>query len=259
MKVFILSGGLGTRLAEYTKMIPKPMVKILGYPILIHIIKHYVKFGYLKFYIATGYKAYVIKKYFKNYKKEGKPFTYKILNKDCQITIVNTGLKTLTGGRLKRLSNYLNDNENFFFTYGDGISSVNIKKLLQHHLKMKKIITVTAVRPPARFGELILKGSTVKSFKEKPQINQGWINGGFFVAEKKFLDFIKNDKDILEKNPLETVTKLGQLNAFKHLGFWKCMDTIRDKQVIEKILKEKTSKLYKKSQIKKPKLSKKIK
>ena len=116
MKVFILSGGLGTRLAEYTKMIPKPMVKILGYPILIHIIKHYVKFGYLKFYIATGYKAYVIKKYFKNYKKEGKPFTYKILNKDCQITIVNTGLKTLTGGRLKRLSNYLNDNENFFFT-----------------------------------------------------------------------------------------------------------------------------------------------
>ena len=239
MKVFILAGGLGTRLAEYTKNIPKPMVKVLGSPILIHIIKHYLRFGFSDFYIAVGYKGYVIKKYFKNFKKYGKPFNYQILKKKCKITIVNTGLKTLTGGRLKRLENYLKDKENFFFTYGDGISSVNLHKLLSCHLKMKKKITVTAVRPPARFGELKIKNNKVISFKEKPQINQGWINGGFFVANKSFLKFIKNDKDILEKKPLELASKTGQLNAFKHHGFWKCMDTIRDKQVMEEILKKK--------------------
>lgn len=239
MKVFILAGGLGTRLAEYTKTIPKPMVKILGHPILIHILKHYIKFGFSEFYIAVGYKGYVIKKYFKKFKKDGEPFNFLISKKNCKITIVNTGLKTLTGGRLKRLESYLEKNETFFFTYGDGISSVNLKKLLLNHLKMKKIVTVTAVRPPARFGELKIKGSKVVSFKEKPQINQGWINGGFFVAQKKFLNLIKKDNDILEKKPLELASKSGQLNAFKHRGFWKCMDTIRDKQVIEELLKKK--------------------
>ena len=240
MNVIILAGGLGTRLTEYTKTIPKPMVKVAGYPILLHIMNHYIKFGFKNFYIATGYKGYVIKKFFRKYKKNGELFDYKIFNKKkCRIALVDTGLKTFTGGRLKRLENYINDNETFFFTYGDGISNVNIKKLLNYHNKSKKIITVTAVHPPARFGELKLKKNKVVSFKEKPQTNQGWINGGFFVAQKKFFKFIKNDEDILEKKPLEKAFKSNQLNAFKHRGFWKCMDTIRDKQVIDQILKSK--------------------
>ena len=151
---------------------------------------------------------------------------------------INTGLN-INGGRLKRLENFIDENENFFFTYGDGVSSVNLKSLLKYHKKKKKIITVTAVRPPARFGELRIINDRVVSFKEKPQTNSGWINGGFFVARKKFFKFIKNDKDILEKKPLEKALKIGQLNAYKHRGFWKCMDTIRDKQVIEEILKNK--------------------
>ena len=239
MKVIILAGGLGTRLSEYTKTIPKPMVKVAGYPIIIHIMKHYVLYGFTKFYIASGYKGYVIKRYFKNFRRNGKVFKHKISNKLCDVSIVDTGLKTLTGGRLKRLENYVNDNENFFFTYGDGISSVNLRKLLLHHKKMKKKITVTAVRPPARFGELKVKNNKVISFKEKPQINQGWINGGFFVAQKNFFKLIKNDFDILEKKPLESASKQGELSAFKHYGFWKCMDTVRDKQVIEEELKKK--------------------
>lgn len=239
MKVIILAGGLGTRLAEYTKTVPKPMVKVAGYPILIHIMKHYLKYGFKNFYIAVGYKSHVVKKYFKSYKKNGKFFHHKIFNKKCKITIVDTGLSTLTGGRLKRLENFIQNDENFFFTYGDGISTVNLKRLLNYHNKRKKIITVTAVRPPARFGELKIKKNKVVSFKEKPQTNQGWINGGFFVAKKKFFKFIKNDKTILEKRPLEKAFKTGQLNAYKHDGFWKCMDTIRDKQVIEEILKKK--------------------
>ena len=243
MKVIILAGGLGTRLSEYTKTIPKPMVKVAGYPIIIHIMKHYVLYGFTKFYIASGYKGYVIKRYFKNFRRNGKVFKHKISNKLCDVSIVDTGLKTLTGGRLKRLENYVNDNENFFFTYGDGISSVNLRKLLSHHKKMKKKITVTAVRPPARFGELKVKNNKVISFKEKPQINQGWINGGFFVAQKNFFKLIKNDFDILEKKPLESASKQGELNAFKHYGFWKCMDTIRDKQVIEEELKKKKKKI----------------
>tara|TARA_B100001287_G_C22598142_1_gene489078 strand:- start:382 stop:1104 length:723 start_codon:yes stop_codon:yes gene_type:complete len=239
MKVIILAGGLGTRLSEYTKTIPKPMVKVAGYPLIIHIMSHYVKFGFNEFLIAAGYKGYVIKRYFKNYKKNGRTFKHKISKKSCFVTIVDTGLKTLTGGRLKRLENYIGNNEEFFFTYGDGISSINIKKLLSHHKKKKKKITVTAVRPPARFGELKLKNSKVIAFKEKPQTNEGWINGGFFVAKKNFFKLIKNDADILEKKPLEKATKQGELNAYKHYGFWKCMDTIRDKQVIEEALKKK--------------------
>jgi glucose-1-phosphate cytidylyltransferase len=239
MKVIILAGGLGTRLSEYTKTIPKPMVKVAGYPIIIHIMNHYLKHGFNKFYIAAGYKGYVIKRYFKNFKKNGEFFKHKISNKNCKIAIVNTGLNTLTGGRLKRLAHYIDKNENFFFTYGDGISSVNIKKLLQYHKKKNKMITVTAVRPPARFGELKMKKDKVVSFKEKPQTNSGWINGGFFVAKKNFFNFIKNDNDILEKKPLEKALKIGQLSAFKHQGLWKCMDTIRDKQIIEDVLNKK--------------------
>ena len=238
MKVIILAGGRGTRLAEYTKTIPKPMVKVAGYPLIVHIMKHYLIHGFNKFYIAAGYKSYVIKKYFKNYKKEAKFFNHKILGKSCEIAIINTGLKTLTGGRLKRLEKYFNENENFFFTYGDGISNVNLKKLVKFHKKNKKILTLTAVRPPARFGAIKLKGNKVTYFKEKSKIDEGWINGGFFVMEPKIFKFLKNDKTFLEREPMEEISKKNELVAFKHINFWQCVDTIRDKEILEKILKK---------------------
>jgi len=238
MKVIILAGGLGSRLSEYTKTIPKPMVKVSGYPILIHIINHYLKYGFKEFYIASGYKSYVIKKYFKNFKKNENFFNCSIFKKNCKISIVDTGLNSLTGGRLKRLEPFFSKNDKFMFTYGDGISNVNLKKLLSFHNKSNKTITVTAVRPPARFGELVIEDDSVKSFKEKPQTNRGWINGGFFVADYSFFDFIKGDRDILEKKPLEKALKLAQLNAFKHYGFWKCMDTVRDREELKEIYKK---------------------
>lgn len=237
MKTVILAGGLGTRLSEYTKTIPKPMVKIGRYPIIVHIMGHYMKYGFKKFIIATGYKNEVFKKYFKGFKKDGAEFNYKIFKQNCQITLVNTKLKTLTGGRLKRLQKYLKNDKSFMFTYGDGLSDVNLKKLLKFHNKHKKMLTVTAVRPPARFGELTIKKNQVTNFKEKPQVNTGWINGGFFIANKEFLNTIKNDYTILEKTPLEKASKKNQLFAFKHYGFWKCMDTKRDKDILEKIVK----------------------
>ena len=166
MKVVILAGGLGTRLSEYTKVIPKPMVKIGPFPIIVHIMNHYLKFGFNDFIIAAGYKSFVFKKYFKNYKKNGIEFKAKLFNKKCKINILDTGKKTLTGGRLKRVSNYLEKNENFMFTYGDGLSNVNLKKLLTFHKKHKKLITVTAVRPPARFGEILIEKSKVVSLKK---------------------------------------------------------------------------------------------
>ena len=238
MKVVILAGGLGTRLAEYTKTIPKPMVKIGPYPIIAHIINHYINFGFKDFILATGYKSYVFKKYFKNFKNNGSEFKTKIFGKICTLNILDTGKKTLTGGRLKRVEKYLPKNENFMFTYGDGISNVNLKKLLNFHIKRKKIITVTAVRPPARFGEIVLKKDSVLSFKEKPQTSNGWINGGFFVANTSFLKFIRGDSEILEKWPLERATRLKQLSAFKHSGFWKCMDVKRDREELQKIYKK---------------------
>ena len=237
MKVVILAGGFGTRLAEYTKTIPKPMIKIGKHPIIIHIINHYTKYGLKDFYIAAGYKSNIIKKYFKNFKTNGMAFKAKIFDKQCNITIVDTGKKSLTGGRLKRIKKYLAKDANFMFTYGDGISDVDIKKLKKFHLKNKSLITVTAVRPPARFGELILKKNSVISFKEKPQVSNGWINGGFFVAKTTFLNFIKKDTDILEKKPLEKASKKKQFKAFKHTGFWKCIDVKRDRDELEKIYK----------------------
>jgi glucose-1-phosphate cytidylyltransferase len=238
MKVVILAGGLGTRLSEYTKVIPKPMVKIGPYPILVHIMSHYLKYGFKDFIIAAGYKSNVVKSYFKNFKKTGLEFNTKILNKKCTINILDTGLNTLTGGRLKRVEDYLEKNRDFMFTYGDGVSDLNLKKLLNFHKKNKKIITVTAVRPPARFGEILINNNRVVSFKEKPQTTSGWINGGFFVANHKFLSFIRNDKEILEKYPLEKLTKKKQLAAFKHHGFWKCMDVKRDRDELQKIYKK---------------------
>ena len=226
MKVVILAGGFGTRLSEYTKTIPKPMINIDGKPILLHIMKFYAKHGFKNFYIALGYRGKIIKKFF------NKKFF------DWNINLIETGKNTMTGGRLKRLKKYVG-NETFMMTYGDGLSNVNLKKLLKFHKKNKKLVTLTAVRPPARFGALKLKGHNVNYFKEKSQLDEGWINGGFFVMEPKFLKFIKNDNTYLEREPLEQMTKKRQLMAFKHKGFWQCMDTKRDKDKLDKILKSK--------------------
>jgi len=230
MKVVILAGGLGTRISEYTKSIPKPMIKIKGIPILVHIMKHYAKFGLKDFYIALGYKGNVIKNYFKK-KKFG-----------WNINLINTGKNTMTGGRLRRLKKYLTG-QSFFLTYGDGISDINIIKLLKFHKKNKKLVTLTAVRPPARFGALKLKGNIVSYFKEKSRMDEGWINGGFFVISDKFLNFIKNDKTYLEREPLEKVTKANQLSAYRHNGFWECIDNTRDLISIKKKVKNREIKL----------------
>ena len=227
MKVVILAGGLGTRISEYTRSIPKPMIKICGKPIIHRIIDHYFKYGYSDFYIALGYKGAVIKKYFREKK----------LNKKIKIHLIETGKNTMTGGRLKRLKNFLN--EPFLLTYGDGLSNINLTKLIKFHKKNKKLITLTAVRPPARFGVIEIKGKVVKYFREKNLLDTGWINGGFFVIQPKFLDLIKNDKTFLEQEPLQIATQKKQLLAFKHNGFWQCMDTLRDKRILEKKIKEK--------------------
>ena len=239
MKLVILAGGFGTRLSEYTKSIPKPMVKIGKLPIVAHIMRHYLKFGYKDFFILSGYKSNIIKKYFKNFKKNNKPFKFKLKKINCDVTIIDSGLSAMTGGRLKKMLPFLKKNEDFMFTYGDGVSNVNIKKLIKFHKNKKKLITVTAVRPPARFGELIIKNSLVKTFKEKPQTGDGWINGGYFICNEKFLNLIKGEKTILEKDPLEKAAQKKQLSAFQHKGFWKCMDTLRDKQVLEEMHKKK--------------------
>ncbi len=224
MKVVILAGGLGTRMSELTKTIPKPMVKIKNIPILIHIMKHFSKAGFNEFYIALGYKGNVIKNFFKKNK-----FKWKI-------NLIETGKNTMTGGRLKRMKKYLKT-DSFFMTYGDGISNVNLKKLLKFHKKNKKIATLTAVRPPARFGSIKIKGNFVKVFKEKSKLDEGWINGGFFIFEPNIFKYIKNDKTYLEREPLESISKKKELLAYKHQGFWQCMDTKRDKDLIEKLLK----------------------
>ena len=226
MKVVLLAGGLGTRISEYTKTIPKPMIKINGKPMLLHIMHYYARHGFKNFYIALGYKGEIIKNFF------NKKFF------DWNINLIETGKNTMTGGRLKRLTKHIG-NETFLMTYGDGLSNVNLKNLIKFHRKNKKLVTLTAVRPPARFGALKLKGQHVSYFKEKSHLDEGWINGGFFVMEPKFLKYIKNDNIYLEREPLETMTKKKQLIAFRHKGFWQCMDTKRDKDNLEKTLKNK--------------------
>mgnify|MGYP001190754497 FL=1 len=223
MKVVILAGGSGTRLSEYTKSIPKPMVKIGDKPILVHIMKLYAKYGFKEFIIALGYKGNLIKKYFKK-----KKFNW-------NIKLVDTGLNTMTGGRLKRLKKIIG-NQRFLMTYGDGISNINLKKLLRFHIKNNKLVTLAAVRPPARFGAIKLNGNLVNYFKEKSKLDEGWINGGFFVMEPEFLKFIKGDKTFLEREPLEKLSKKNELIAYKHKNFWQCMDTLRDKKILEEAL-----------------------
>jgi|TARA_Y100000034_G_scaffold17405_1_gene19019 glucose-1-phosphate cytidylyltransferase len=225
MKVVILAGGFGTRLSEHTKSMPKPMIDINGKPIIYYILKFYAKHGFKDFYIALGYKGQVIKNFFKKN------------SYGWNINLIETGKKTMTGGRLKRLTKHLR-NETFMMTYGDGLSNVNLKKLLKFHKNNKKLVTLTAVRPPARFGALKFKGHLVRYFKEKSKVDEGWINGGFFVIEPKFLNFIKKDDTYLEKEPLELASKKKQLVAYKHGGFWQCVDTKRDLDKIRKILKK---------------------
>ena len=230
MKVVILAGGLGTRISEYTKVIPKPMVNISGKPIILHIMKHFAKYGHREFFIAVGYKGDVIKKFFRKNK-----FGW-------NVNIIETGKKTMTGGRIKRLKTILK-NERFFLTYGDGISNVNLNALLSFHKSKKSSVTLTAVRPTSRFGVIKIKNSKVSYFKEHSRLDESWINGGFFIMEPEIFKYIKNDKTFLEKEPLETLGKKRKLFAFKHNGYWQCMDTVRDKEIIERDFKNKKIKI----------------
>lgn len=242
MKVIILAGGFGTRLSEYTNVIPKPMVPIGGKPILWHIMQFYAKYGHKDFYVALGYKSEVIKDYFLNYRELNSDFTldlnsgdiehHEVNSEDWKVTLIDTGDKTMTGGRLKRLQKFIG-NEPCLLTYGDGVSDVNLEDLVKFHKNHGKMVTMSAVRPTARFGELDIKDNLVKSFKEKPRLHQGWINGGFFVIEPKFFDLIKGDETLLEREPLEKATQKEELMAYTHDGFWQCMDTKRDHDFLE--------------------------
>jgi len=244
MKVVILAGGFGTRLSEYTESIPKPMVTIGGRPIIWHIMNSYASFGHTNFHLALGYKAEVVKEYFLNYRNLNSDFTISLLNGDIQsyqkdeidwtVTLIKTGIDTMTGGRLKRMKKHIG-NETFMLTYGDGVSNIDIEALLKFHRSHGKMVTVSAVHPVARFGELEISNGLVTSFQEKPQTSQGWINGGYFVIEPEFFELIEGDDTILEKEPLEIVAKNGELMAYHHDGFWKCMDTKRDRDSLEEM------------------------
>ena len=229
MKIVILCGGKGTRLSEETRVIPKPLVKIGNKPILVHIMNYYKKFGIDEFILAVGYKGHLIKNYFKNYKENKK------------IRVIDTGLNTMTGGRLLRLKKLFKKNENFMLTYGDGLSNIDIQKTLKFHIKHKKIVTLSAVRPPVRFGELKLNKTMVREFREKTQTKSGWINGGYFVLNQKIFSFLKNDNEMLEVEPITKLVKRSQVKAFKHKGFWQCMDTLRDKEYLNKLYKLKNT------------------
>ncbi|MDA9981082.1 glucose-1-phosphate cytidylyltransferase [Pelagibacterales bacterium] len=246
MKVILLAGGFGTRLGEYTDVVPKPMIEIGGKPVLLHIMNIYARFGHNEFYVALGYKSEVIKKFFINYKEIDSNLSIDLKKEDIEfyenkmmswnINLIDTGINTMTGGRVKRMKEFIGD-ETFMLTYGDGLSNIDIDSLIKFHRSHGKMITVSAVRPPARFGELELDDNKVKSFEEKPQLQRGWINGGFFVVEPKFLDFIDDDNTLLEREPIEKATKEGELMAYKHEGFWQCMDNKRDLELLQKLWK----------------------
>jgi glucose-1-phosphate cytidylyltransferase len=244
VKVAILAGGLGSRLAEETEIRPKPMVEIGNMPILWHIMKYYGHFGYDDFVIALGYKGEVIKKYVVDYASltgdltvrlaRGEVRAHEIERDDWTVTLVDTGQSTATGGRVKRLREHLG-NEPFMLTWGDGVSTVDLHGLLEFHRSHGKLATITAVRPPARFGHLQLDGDRITEFSEKPQVGEGWINGAFFVLEPEVMDYIEGDDTQFEREPLEQLAKDGQLMAYKHHGFWQCMDTIRDRKLLESL------------------------
>lgn len=242
MKVVILCGGLGTRLGEETDLRPKPMVEVGGQPILWHLMKGYAQQGFKEFVLALGYKGEVIKRYFIDYRQLQSHLTVDLASgnvrahdgdrEDWVVNMIDTGVGTESGGRVKRLTPWLQDGT-FMLTYGDGVSDVDLNALLAFHRKHGKLATVTAVRPPARFGLLVFDGDHVTEFTEKPQIGEGWINGGFFVMEPGALDYIKGDETILERDPLERLAKDGQLVAYRHDRFWQCMDTLRDVRLLE--------------------------
>ena len=242
MKVIILAGGFGTRLAEFTETLPKPIVKIGNKPILWHIMKNYSFYGHKDFYIALGYKGSVIKEFFLHYRTLNSDFTvdlatgniesHQLDEVDWKVTLVDTGLSSMTGGRVKRMKDFIG-NETCMLTYGDGLSNVDIEALINFHKSHGKMVTVTAVHPTARFGELEIQDGRVNSFMEKPQTRHDWINGGYFVIEPSFFDLIENDQTILEKEPLEVAAKMGELMAYHHDDFWQCMDTKRDRDSLQ--------------------------
>lgn len=244
MKVVILAGGLGTRLSEESHLKPKPMVEIGGKPILWHIMKIYSSYGLNDFIICCGYKGYLIKEYFANYFLHNSDVTFYMKNNQMEIhhqqvepwsvTLVDTGENTMTGGRLKRVSKYL-DKDDFCFTYGDGVGDVNIASLLEFHKKHNRLATLTATQVPGRFGQLHLEENKVTSFKEKPLGDGGWINGGFFVLSPKVIDYIDGDSTLWEREPMERLAAAGELSAFFHRGFWQPMDTLRDKNLLEEL------------------------
>jgi len=247
MKAVILAGGYGTRISEETHVKPKPMIEIGGMPILWHIMKHYSNYGINDFVICCGYKGYIIKEYFANYFLHRSDVTFDIKNNKMEVhkkfvepwkvTLVDTGLDTMTGGRLKKVESYL-DNETFCFTYGDGISNINISESLKLHKDTGTIATVTAVQPPGKFGRMNLKENIVNHFEEKPIGDEGWINGGYFVLEPSVFKYIKDESTIWEREPLEELAKNKQLSAYKHSGFWQPVDTLWDKNYLENIWKE---------------------
>jgi len=244
MKVGILAGGFGSRLAEETEIKPKPMVEIGGQPILWHIMMHYSYYGFKKFVIAVGYKGEIIKKYMLDYcsirsnlnvnLKNGKVKLYNKHKQDWIVDLIDTGIETQTGGRIKRLAPYLG-NKTFMLTWGDGVSDVDLRELLAFHRSHGKLATLTAVRPPARYGFMRFEGNRVKKFTEKPQIGEGWINGAFFVLEPGVFDYIDGDDTVWEREPLERLAEDGQLMAYRHRSFWQCMDTLREKYFLESL------------------------
>lgn len=243
MKAIILAGGLGTRLSEETSLRPKPMIEIGGKPILWHIMKSYSAHGINDFIICCGYKGYVIKEYFANYFLHTSDVTFDMARNEMEVhsrnaepwkvTLVDTGAETLTGGRLKRVQNYVKNEEAFCFTYGDGVSNVNIGELIKFHKSHGKLATLTATQPPGRFGAIDFTGSQINSFQEKPQGDGAWINGGYFVLSPNVIDYIKDDTTTWEKDPMERLASDGQLQSFFHDGFWQPMDTLRDKIHLE--------------------------
>jgi len=247
MKVILLAGGFGTRLAEYTDVIPKPMVPVGGKPILWHIMQSYSRYGHKDFIVALGYKGEAIKEYFLNSRSLNCDFTINLKTGilqphqqneiDWKVTLIDTGPNTMTGGRLKRLKNYIG-NETFMLTYGDGVADIDLGQLSDFHKSHGKLVTMSAVRPAARFGELEFDGDSISSFVEKPQLHDGWINGGFFLMEPEFLDLIDGDDIMLEREPLTRAAEAGELMAYKHQGFWHCMDTKRDHELLESLWKK---------------------
>ena len=245
MKAVILAGGLGTRISEESHLRPKPMIEIGGQPILWHIMKILYSYNIREFIICAGYKQQIIKDYFANYtlhcsdvtfdfSKNGKVITHTDNSEDWKVTIVDTGLNTMTGGRIKRIKKYIDDGP-FLLTYGDGVSNVNINGLMEFHKSHGKLATLTAVHPTGRFGILDLADKKVTSFGEKIESSTDWINGGFMILEPQVIDYINGDDTVFERNPLETLSAEGQLMAYKHPGFWQCMDTMRDKNTLEKL------------------------